>query len=122
MLQHTTLEVPKAQWDACIAFWAHLDFTPMQPPASLRGRFAWVERGGTQIHLADVDGEPICMDVGHVAVLVEHHEASVASLRAAGFDVQPGSNAWDAERVFVRDPVGNLIEIMSAPPVGPFTD
>ena len=29
---------------------------------------------------------------------------------------------WNAERVFVRDPVGHLIEIMSAPPVGPFTD
>jgi catechol 2,3-dioxygenase-like lactoylglutathione lyase family enzyme len=121
MLQHTTLEVPKAQWDACIAFWGLLSFVPMQPPVSLRGQFTWVQREGTQIHLADVQ-EPICMDVGHVAVLVDDYEASIASLQDAGFEVRPGSNAWGAERVFVRDPVGNLIEIMSAPPVGPFPD
>ena len=121
MLQHATLEVPKAQWDDCVAFWAHLGFAPMQPPASLRGHFAWVEREGTQIHLADVE-TPICADVGHVAVLVPDYDGSIASLRDAGFEVNPGSNAWNAERVFVRDPVGHLIEIMSAPPVGPFTD
>lgn len=77
MLQHATLEVPKGDWDACIAFWGHLGFEPMQAPASLEG---------------------------------------------AGIEVTPGSNAWNADRVFVRDPVGHLIEIMSAPPVGPFTD
>jgi catechol 2,3-dioxygenase-like lactoylglutathione lyase family enzyme len=121
MLQHTTLEVPKARWEDCVAFWGLLDFAPMQPPAPLRGRFAWVERQGTQIHLADVE-TPICMEVGHVAVLVDDYAASVAALRDAGLEVTPGSNAWNAERVFVRDPVGNLIEIMSAPPVGPFTD
>jgi hypothetical protein len=55
-------------------------------------------------------------------VLVPDFEGSVRALEDAGFTVEPGSRAWDAERVFVRDPVGHLIEIMSAPPVGPFTD
>jgi len=55
-------------------------------------------------------------------VLVPDYDGSVRALQAAGFEVREGSNAWDAERVFVRDPVGHLIEIMSAPPVGPFTD
>ena len=121
MLQHATLEVPKADWPACIEFWGHLGFGPMQAPEPLRDRFTWVEREGTQIHLADVQ-QPICMDVGHVAVLVPDFEGSVRALEDAGFTVRPGSRAWDAERVFVRDPVGHLIEIMSAPPVGPFTD
>jgi len=93
----------------------------MQPPASLRGRFTWVAREGTQIHLADVES-PVVAEVGHTAVLVPDYAGSIAALQEAGFDVTPGSNAWDAERVFVRDPVGHLIEIMSAPPVGPFTD
>jgi catechol 2,3-dioxygenase-like lactoylglutathione lyase family enzyme len=121
MLQHATLEVPKADWDACIAFWDLLGFEPMQAPVSLRDRFAWVAREGTQIHLADVE-TAICAEVGHVAVLVPDYDGSVRALQDAGFEVQQGSNAWDAERVFVRDPVGHLIEIMSAPPVGPFTD
>jgi hypothetical protein len=53
---------------------------------------------------------------------VPDYAGSITALREAGHEVDPGSNAWDAERVFVRDPVGHLIEIMSAPPVGPFTD
>jgi catechol 2,3-dioxygenase-like lactoylglutathione lyase family enzyme len=120
VLHHATLEVPKANWSACVAFWGLLGFAPMQPPESLRGRFTWVARERTQIHLADVQ-TPVVAEVGHVAVLVPDYAGSVAALREAGFDVNPGSNAWDAQRVFVRDPVGHLIEIMSAPPVGPFT-
>jgi catechol 2,3-dioxygenase-like lactoylglutathione lyase family enzyme len=121
MLHHTTLEVPKADWARCTAFWGLLGFAPMRAPVSLRDRFAWVARGGTQIHLADVE-TPIRAEVGHVAVLVPDYKATIEALEAAGFEVRPGSNAWDADRVFVRDPVGHLIEIMSAPPVGPFTD
>jgi catechol 2,3-dioxygenase-like lactoylglutathione lyase family enzyme len=121
MLQHVTLEVPKAGWNAAIAFWGLLGFAPMQPPESLRGKFTWVAREGTQIHLADVE-TPVVADVGHVAVLVPDYAGSIAALKEAGFEVNPGSNAWNAERVFVRDPVGHLIEIMSVPPVGPFTD
>ena len=121
MLQHATLEVPKADWQACIDFWGHLGFAPMRAPASLRDRFAWVAREGTQIHLADVE-DPICMDVGHIAVLVPDYEGAIRALEHAGFEVEPGSRAWEAERGFVRDPVGHLIEVMSAPPVGPFPD
>jgi catechol 2,3-dioxygenase-like lactoylglutathione lyase family enzyme len=121
VLHHATLEVPKDRWNDCIAFWGLLGFAPMQPPVPLRGRFTWVARGGTQIHLADVE-TPIVAAVGHVAVLVPDYAGSITALREAGHEVDPGSNAWDAERVFVRDPVGHLIEIMSAPPVGPFTD
>ncbi len=72
MLQHATLEVPRADWDACIAFWGLLGFEPMRPPASLRDRYTWVAREGTQIHLADVES-PVCMEVGHVAVLVPYY-------------------------------------------------
>jgi catechol 2,3-dioxygenase-like lactoylglutathione lyase family enzyme len=121
VLHHATLEVPKDRWNDCIGFWGLLGFAPMQPPVPLRGRFTWVARGGTQVHLADV-GTPIVAEVGHIAVLVPDYAGSITALREAGYEVNPGSNAWDAERVFVRDPVGHLIEIMSAPPVGPFTD
>ncbi len=120
MLQHATLEAPRDRWNDCIAFWGLLGFAPMQPPESLRGRFTWVAREGTQIHLAHVE-TPAVAEVGHVAVLVPDYAGTVGALRQAGYEVNPGSDAWNAERVFVRDPVGHLIEIMSEPPVGPFT-
>jgi catechol 2,3-dioxygenase-like lactoylglutathione lyase family enzyme len=119
MLQHVTLEVPKARWEETVAFWGLIGFDPMQPPRSLRERFTWVTKDDTQIHLADVD-TPICMDVGHVAVLPDDYDAAVGRLREAGFEPTPGARAWDADRVFVRDPVGNMIELMSAPPLPPW--
>jgi catechol 2,3-dioxygenase-like lactoylglutathione lyase family enzyme len=121
VLHHTTLEVPKARWSECVLFWGLLGFAPMRAPVSLRDCFTWVAREGTQIHLADVE-TAIVAEVGHVAVTVPDYAGSITALQEAGFEVNPGSNAWDAERVFVRDPVGHLIEIMSVPPVGPFTD
>ena len=53
---------------------------------------------------------------GHTAVVSDDAEAAVAALRDAGFDPQPGSNAWNAPRWFVHDPAGHRVEVMSAPP------
>jgi hypothetical protein len=115
MLQHVTLEVRPDQVRPCVAFWALLGFREVEPPPLLRGRFTWVERRGTHIHLAPVD-EPAIPGSGHAAVVAEDAESVVAALRSAGFDPRPGSNAWDAPRWFVHDPAGHRVEVMSAPP------
>ena len=119
MLQHVTLEVTPAQVRDCVAFWALLGFTEMEPPPMLRDRFTWVEREGTQIHLVPVD-DPIAAREGHVAVIADDYEATLARLEAEGFEVREGSNAWDAPRVFATDPAGHRIEVMSRPPHPPW--
>ena len=120
MLQHVTLEVRPEQVEACVRFWELLGFRPMVPPPSLRSRFTWVEREGTHIHLVPVD-EPAIPTEGHTAVVAAGDpEATLADLRAAGFDPRPGSNAWDAPRWFMHDPAGHRVELMSAPPVPPW--
>ena len=119
MLQHASLEVRGDQVEACVGFWRRLGFEPMMPPPTLRDRFTWVERAGTHIHLIPVEA-PIAAREGHVAVLVEDYEGALGALREAGFDPQPGTNAWDAPRSFVRDPAGHLVEVMSAPPEPPW--
>ena len=118
MLQHLTLEVPPDRVRDCVAFWALLGFTEMAPPESLR-HTTWVEREGTQIHLNPQE-QPTIPRVGHVAVLAGDYEAVLRALAEAGLEVQAGSNAWDASRVFVHDPAGHRVEVMSAPPTGPF--
>ena len=50
-LQHAALETRPADADALVAFFALLGFDEVEPPASLRGRTRWVQRGATQIHL-----------------------------------------------------------------------
>ena len=114
MLQHVSLEVRPDQVDECVAFWRLLGFEQVAPPQSL-ARFTWVERDGTQIHLMPFD-DPVTTVRGHAAVVVEDFEATLETLRGHGFETREGSNAWDAPRVFVRDPAGNHIELMSAPP------
>ena len=115
MLQHVTLEVRPDEVRACVRFWELLGFAELEPPPSLRDRFTWVGREDTHIHLVPVEHPAVPRD-GHTAVVAEDAERAVAALRDAGFDPQPGSNAWDAPRWFVRDPAGHLVELMSAPP------
>jgi glyoxylase I family protein len=119
MLQHVTLEVGRDQVDACMAFWSQLGFERVTPPPSLRDRFIWVERNGTQIHLMPLD-DPVTTDQGHAAVVVDDYEQTLEWLREQGFETRPGSNAWGAPRSFVRDPAGNLVEVMSRPPLPPW--
>ena len=119
MLQHVTLEVRPELVRDCVAFWALLGFDEMVAPPSLRDRFTWVEREGTQIHL-DPQDEPIAPRTGHVAVVAPNYEDVLRALAEAGFELHEGSNAWDAPRTFVRDPAGHRVEVMSAPPRGPF--
>lgn len=119
MLQHTSLEVPPDRVRECVAFWELLGFQEMAPPPLLGGRFTWVQREGTQIHLIPV-ADPVNMREGHVAVVAPDYEANLRSLTDAGFTPREGVNAWGAPRVFVRDPGGNLVEVMSRPPHPPW--
>ena len=119
VLQHVTLEVHPDQVRPCVAFWALLGFEEIEAPPLLRDRFTWVQREGTQIHLVPVE-DPAVAREGHVAVVAEDYEATLARLERAGFEVREGSNAWDAPRSFVRDPAGHRVEVMSKPPYPPW--
>jgi catechol 2,3-dioxygenase-like lactoylglutathione lyase family enzyme len=115
MIQHVTFEVSRERWDACVAFYALLGFERAQPPPSLADRAAWLQSGPTQVHLMDVD-EPVVLPRGHVAVVVDDYDATLAALADAGHDVQPRTEYWGSPRAYVRDPAGNLVELMAFPP------
>ncbi len=115
MLQHVTLEIARDRVDACVRFWGLLGFAPMTAPPLLRDRFTWVAREGTQIHLMYV-GEPVTPPEGHVAVIVDDYERTLAVLREAGRDPEPRTEHWGSPRAFVRDPAGNRVELMAFPP------
>ena len=55
-----------------------------------------------------------------MTVVAPDYEANLRLLLDAGFELEAGLNAWDAPRTFVREPGGNLVEVMSKPPVPPF--
>ena len=115
MLQHVTIEVRRADVDACVRFYALLGFERVDPPESLRGRATWVERDGTQVHLMPVD-EPVVPPSGHHAVLVSDYDSTFAALRYAGFEPEPRKEHWGAARSFVLGPAGHRVEVMAGSP------
>jgi catechol 2,3-dioxygenase-like lactoylglutathione lyase family enzyme len=115
ILQHTSLEIRREDEDAEVAFWALLGFAPVDVPEGLRGEAAWMAANGTHIHLLH-DGAPTVAPRGHVAILADDYDATVARVREAGFAFEPAVELWGVPRGFVRTPAGHRVEIMSGPP------
>ena len=115
MIQHVALEVEPSRVDECLRFYALIGFQQVEPPASLRQRAAWVEREGTQVHLLFAD-DPHALPAGHVAVVVEDWQSALERLREAGHEVDSRREHWGSPRAYVRDPAGNLVELMAFPP------
>lgn len=115
MLHHVALEVREERVDAEVAFWALLGFERVDPPARLRERATWVQRGGQQLHLFLADA-PVVPPQGHVALVADDYAAQTAALRAAGHEVEDRTPHWGAARCFARTPAGHRVEVMEAPP------
>ena len=117
MIQHVTFEVEPAKVDACVEFYELLGFARVKAPDKLAGYVTWLERDGHQFHLLQLP-ETSHMAAGHAAVpLGDRYEATQQSLRDAGHQVDDHEEYWGSPRSFVRDPAGNLVELMVfAPP------
>jgi catechol 2,3-dioxygenase-like lactoylglutathione lyase family enzyme len=114
MIQHVTREILPSELDACVVFYGLVGFHPVPVPPGIAGRAVWLEHAGTQIHLAPAaDASP---QRGHVAIVVERYDATVEELRSRGHEVEPRREHWGAPRAYVRDPAGNLVELMAAAP------
>jgi len=92
-----------------------LGFAVTEPPPGLRDVATWVSRAGTQIHLLFAE-TPVVPPSGHAAVVAEDFEATLSSLRDAGFEPQERTRHWGEPRAFVHTPAGHVVEVMAAPP------
>jgi catechol 2,3-dioxygenase-like lactoylglutathione lyase family enzyme len=115
VIQHVAIEVRERDIAPCVRFWALLGFERVEPPAALADRSAWVQAGGTQVHLLFAE-EPVVPPEGHVAVVVGDYDATLAALREAGFEPDPRTQHWGSPRAFVRCPAGHRVELMAFAP------
>ena len=78
----------------------------------------------SQVHLMYAEGAR--PGGGHFALVCPDYDATIARLRAAGHDVDPRREHWGSPRSYVRDPAGNLVELMAtrlgAPRCQPITN
>jgi catechol 2,3-dioxygenase-like lactoylglutathione lyase family enzyme len=115
MIQHVAIEIREDDAEACVAFWALLGFRPVEPPAALVARAAWVQAGDTQVHLLFAE-RPVVPQLGHVAVVVADYDATIGRLRGAGIDPTPRTPHWGSPRAFVTSPAGHRVELMAFAP------
>jgi catechol 2,3-dioxygenase-like lactoylglutathione lyase family enzyme len=116
VIQHVSFEVGPEDLDACIAFYELLGFRRVPAPEQVAHFSSWLERDGDQFHLLQTPA-PSRMNAGHAAVpLGDDYEPAQARLREAGHRVDDHEEYWGSPRSFVRDPAGNLLELMKLPP------
>src|SRR3954454_13387960 len=94
-LQHVSVEVEPENIAACVAFYEMLGFGRVDPAGTLAERATWVERAGTQTHLMPRD-DAQNLPAGHLAVVVDAYDGTLAALRSAGFDPDPRQEHWGA--------------------------
>jgi catechol 2,3-dioxygenase-like lactoylglutathione lyase family enzyme len=70
----------------------------------------WLDAGGQQVHLMEMDTDP--PRANHFAIRVDDVGAAVDDLRAQGVEVHPIDHIPGAGRqAFLHDPFGNFIEL-----------
>ena len=117
MIQHVTHRIPRSSLRDCVSFYEILGFRQVDPPPGIAGRALWLQAGdGDQIHLAPADDAVTETQPGHFALVEANYENAVDRLRAAGHEVEPRREHWGSPRSYVRDPAGNLVELMERPP------
>ena len=118
MIQHVTHAIDRSQLDECVPFYELLGFQVVDPPKGMAGTATWLESPEpgppSQVHLMYVEGG--WPGGGHFALVCPDYDATIARLRGAGHDVDPRGEHWGSPRAYVRDPAGNLIELMAYPP------
>jgi len=114
MLHHVGIEVRPEDIEVAAGFFGLLGFERVEPPETLR-EFTWLERKGTQVHLMPEE-EPTVPPPGHLAVVVDDFDGTVARARAAGFEIEPKREHWGQPRALAIAPGGHRVELMAAPP------
>ena len=110
-LHHVAINVRDA--DAAIAFYTGvlgLTVREDRPDFGISG--AWLDAGGQQVHLVELDTTPA--QGQHFAILVEDLAATVEELRGRGVEVGEPMAVGTGLQTFVSDPAGNMIELHQA--------
>jgi catechol 2,3-dioxygenase-like lactoylglutathione lyase family enzyme len=112
-LDHVQLAMPAGREDDATAFYEGLLGIPrIAKPAHLAVRGGcWFESGDLKVHVGvDADFRPATK--AHPAFIVEDVRALAAVITAAGHEVADDEPLDGYDRVYVRDPFGNRIELM----------
>ncbi len=118
-LQHVAVTFPPGQGDRVREFYGGLLGLPEMPVPEEVAHLGWIwfatDDEGVELHFVPHPLEPDPARIHHFCLEIPDLAASRATLEGAGFEVnEPASRIQGRDRVFVRDPLGNLVELLGA--------
>jgi catechol 2,3-dioxygenase-like lactoylglutathione lyase family enzyme len=112
-LQHVNIVVPSGRTDDVVPFYVGvLGLTRVpKPPEAGSPLGAWLDVcPGMQVHISERDGA-IHRDQ-HFALVVDDFDGVASRVADAGREWRDAASMYGARRAFIRDPVGNLVEVV----------
>jgi catechol 2,3-dioxygenase-like lactoylglutathione lyase family enzyme len=115
-LHHAQITVPVGAEDAARGFYCGLlGLVQVPKPDTLAGRGGfWLAVGGQAVHVGVEEGVDRGATKAHVAYEVDDLEGIRARLEDAGFRLSSPPPIPGFERVELRDPFGNRLELLQA--------
>lgn len=115
-LHHVNVTVPPELEEAAKRFYGTvLELKQIPKPSTSRQNGAWFDIGPNQLHLSVENEERGPLSSRHVCFAVSDLRAAEARFRDAGVKIIPDPRpAKDNPRFYVRDPGGNMLEIVQA--------
>jgi catechol 2,3-dioxygenase-like lactoylglutathione lyase family enzyme len=116
-LDHIQVVVPPELETVAKVFYGSILGLPEipKPPGPRQREGAWYDAGPVQLHLAIEAFDPAAVRLRrpHIGLAVADLAAAEAALRRHGVAYEP-----DGNRIFVRDPGGNRLELIAPPQTG----
>jgi catechol 2,3-dioxygenase-like lactoylglutathione lyase family enzyme len=113
-LDHVNVTVSAELEEVTKTFYgAVLGLSQVPKPAAARHSGAWYQIGATQLHLSVEDEDPGPLSSRHVCFLVSDLAQAEDRFRDAGVEIISDPRPlFGRPRFYVRDPPGNLLEIV----------
>ena len=115
-LHHVNVTVPPDAESEAKNFYGNLlGLEQLPKPSGSRPTGAWYQIGANQLHLSVEKEDRGPLGTGHVCFTVSDLSAAENRFRAAGVEIIPDPRPIEGTtRFYVRDPGGNLLEIVQA--------
>lgn len=119
-LQHVAVTFPEGRADAIRGFYGGVLGIPEMPVPEEVAHLGWVwfatADDGVELHFIPHAIDPDPARAHHFCLQVDDLDALRGRLVAAGAEVRDaGARIQGRDRAFVRDPVGNLVELVEIP-------
>jgi catechol 2,3-dioxygenase-like lactoylglutathione lyase family enzyme len=114
-LDHVNVTTPQELEDEVLDFYAScLGLEPIEKPSGTRPSGGWFRAGPVEVHVSIDEHNP--HKAAHFGLVVSDFDAIVERLREAGRHIEQARPIPGRDRMFTRDPAGNLLELIAYEP------